>query len=523
LPEFSVTRVEDVLTRAAARTPAATALLFGERTWSYAELEAGVDRVATELLSRGLAPGDRVAAYAQNSDAYLLLFLGCARAGLVHVPVNYALKGDELAYLLADSGATLLFVDPRLEEAARAVVDAGRAPRVRDVLHLLPPEGEPLEGEAGTWSVLGVGQGNSEPDRAALAAARGGSDELVQLLYTSGTTSAPKGAMMSHAALVAEYVSSVISLDLTAGDRPLVAMPLYHSAGMHVFLLPYLSLGARVRLLPAPDVPEILRLVQEERIGSLFLAPTVWVPLSNHPDLDTRDLSSLTKAQYGASIMPVTVLQRLRARYPDIGFWNCFGQSELGPLCTVLRPEEHEARPAAAGRPVFFVQARVVDADGAQVAPGEPGEIQYRGPQLFSGYWGKEEQTADAFMGEWFRSGDQVTVDAAGYVTVVDRIKDVINTGGVLVAPREVEDVVYELDGVAEVAVIGLPDERWIEAVTAIVVLKDGAELTQEAVIAHVKERLAGFKVPKAVEFVDELPRNQSGKLLKRQLRAQRS
>lgn len=505
-------RVDDLLARSAARSPRATALRFEDREFTYADLDAAVTRVAAALISRGLAPGERVAAYGLNSDAYVVLYLACARANLVHVPVNFALKGGELAYLLADSGTRLLAVDPDLATTAQEVLDAGRAPGVE---HLWPLTGED--------SVLAVATGAADPDPAVVAARRGTGADLAQLLYTSGTTSAPKGAMMTHAALVAEYVSSIIALDQSADDRPLVAMPLYHSAAMHVFLMPYLALGAAVRLLPKPDVPQILRLVQEERIGSLFLAPTVWVPLSNHPDLDATDLSSLTKAQYGASIMPVTVLQRLQARYPDIGFYNCFGQSELGPLCTVLRPEEHEARPASAGRPVFNVLARVVDADGATVGPGESGEIQYRGPQLFSGYWGKDEQTEAAFDDGWFRSGDQVTLDAAGYVTVVDRIKDVINTGGVLVAPREVEDVVYELDGVAEVAVIGLPDPRWIEAVTAVVVLKDGVTLTQEDVIGHVKERLAGFKVPKTVDFVDQLPRNQSGKLLKRELRAERS
>jgi fatty-acyl-CoA synthase len=242
--------------------------------------------------------------------------------------------------------------------------------------------------------------------------------------------------------------------------------------------------------------------------------------LANHPDLETRDLSSLKKAQYGASIMPVTVLNRLRERYPDIGFYNCFGQSEIGPLATVLQPDEHADRPSSCGRAVFFVETRVVDADGNDVADGESGEVLYRSPQLCNGYWENPEATAEAFRDGWFHSGDLVVRDEEGFITVVDRIKDVINTGGILVASREVEDAVYTHPAVAEVAVIGTPDEKWIEAVTAIVVLKDGnGELTPEALIAHVKERIAPFKVPKHVRFVAELPRNQSGKLLKRELR----
>ena len=503
-----------LLRRSASRNPDATALQFQDRRWTYSELEAAVHRVAGRLLSARLPAGSRVAAYGANSDAYAILFLACAAAGLIHVPVNFALKGDELAYLLENSGAVLVVADAERSPLVDQVRTEGKATAIEQLWGLLP-------GTSTEPSILDTARDTALPANRVNVEV-GGAD-VAQLLYTSGTTSAPKGAMMTHAALVAQYVSAIIALDFTPEDRPLVAMPLYHSAAMHVFLLPYLSLGATVRLLAKPDIAEILERIESEHIGSLFLAPTVWVPLGNHPDLETRDLSSLAKAQYGASIMPVTVLQRLRSRYPGIGFYNCFGQSELGPLCTVLRPEEHEARPASCGRPVFFVEARVLDAQGKTAADGEPGEIQYRSPQLMSGYWNKPSATAEAFTDGWFRSGDQVTRDSQGYIQVVDRIKDVINTGGVLVAPREVEDCIYELAEVAEVAVIGLQDERWIEAVTAVVVLKEGAALTAESVRAHVKSRIAGYKVPKRVDFVAELPRNQSGKLLKRQLRSERS
>ncbi|XKH53040.1 AMP-binding protein [Citricoccus nitrophenolicus] len=516
-----------LLARTASRNEKNTALRFDDREWTYAELEQAVHRVAHRLRDTGLPEGARVAAYGLNSDAYAILFLACATAGYVHVPVNFALKGEELAYILEDSGAALLVADPALMPRIGEVRDQGRAAGVGQFWPFFAGGGLPDGGadgsEAGAPAAALLATALDESAPATPLNLPIGDADLAQLLYTSGTTSAPKGAMMSHQALISEYVSTIVALDLTEEDRPLVCMPLYHSAAMHVFLMPYLALGATVRLLPKPDVPEVLRFVESEHIGSLFLAPTVWVPLSNHPDLDTRDLSSLTKAQYGASIMPVTVLQRLRERFPKLGFYNCFGQSEMAPLCTVLRPEEHHARPASCGRPVLFVEARLVTAEGALAEPGEPGEVQYRSPQLMIGYWNKPEATAEAFDDGWFRSGDQATQDEQGYLKIVDRIKDVINTGGVLVAPREVEDCIYELEEVAEVAVVGLPDERWIEAVTAVVVLKDGAELTAETVRAHVKSRIADFKVPKRVDFVAELPRNQSGKLLKRELRAERS
>lgn len=488
--------VDGVLRRSAAKFPDRLAVTFEGRSHTYRELDTAVTRAARRLRAMGLDKGDRVAAYGVNSDAYVVAFLACVRAGLVHVPINYALVGEELQYLLEQSGARAVLVDPTLVP----ILDSVRATLSIEHVVSLP-------------DVLGTDGDSSDLDPAAE------STDLAQLLYTSGTTSKPKGAMMSHGALVAEYVSCVIALGFTQDDDPLLVMPMYHSAGMHVFMLPYLSVGATVRLMRRPDVPEILRRIEEEKIKSLFLAPTVWVPLANHPDLETRDLSSLKKAQYGSSIMPVTVLTRLRERYPDIEFYNCFGQSEIGPLATVLQPAEHEARPASCGRAVFFVETRVVDADCNDVPDGEPGEILYRSPQLCDGYWDKPEATADAFSDGWFHSGDLVTRNAEGFITVVDRIKDVINTGGILVASREVEDALYTHSAVAEVAVIGTPDDKWIEAVTAVVVLKAGQELSAEALIDHVKGRIAPFKVPKTVTFVDELPRNQSGKLLKRALR----
>ncbi|MGN0099519.1 MAG: fatty acyl-CoA synthetase [Dietzia sp.] len=507
-PSAAAGTVDALLRRSASRFPDRVALTFGDRRWTYAELDGAVDRVAARLAARGLEDGARIAAYGVNSDAYLLAFLATSRAGYVHVPVNYALTGGELEYLLTDSGASLVLVDPAQAPALDEVLAGlGGLPS----LALRPAAGDDPDG-----TVLGTAldAGESTPVDSPASG-----DDLAQLLYTSGTTSRPKGAMMTHSALTHEYVSCILSLDLAADDEPLITMPLYHSAAMHVFAMPYLSLGATVHLMAAPDVAEILRRVEQDRIGSLFLAPTVWVPLASHPDLETRDLSSLRKAQYGASIMPVTVLQRLRARYPDLGFYNCFGQSEIGPLACVLRPEEHDARPASAGRPVFFVEARVVDDAGVEVAAGERGEIVYRSPQLCLGYWNKPDASREAFRDGWFHSGDLVIRDEEGYVEVVDRIKDVINTGGVLVASREVEDAVYRDERVAEVAVIGAPDPRWIEAVTAVVVLKDGSRATEDEIIAGTREHLAPFKVPKRVVFVDELPRNQSGKLLKRELR----
>ncbi|MFI7100580.1 acyl-CoA synthetase [Streptomyces sp. NPDC050161] len=502
--------VDGVLRRSARRVPGRTAVRYADRAWTYRELDRAVTAAARVLRGAGLAAGDRVAAYGHNSDAYLIGFLACARAGLVHVPVNHALTGDDLRYLLDQSGSALVLTDP------------GQA-------HHLPPSlpAMPLRDAPGALlERIRAAQAAdaAEPDETADVP----DDALVQLLYTSGTTALPKGAMMTHRALVHEYTSAVVALDLKETDRPLHALPLYHSAQLHVFLLPYLAVGAENTIVDGPDPRQIFDLVEAGRADSLFAPPTVWIALANHPEFGDRDLGALRKAYYGASVMPVPVLERLRARLPGLAFHNCFGQSEIGPLATVLGPDEHEGRMDSCGRPVLFVEARVVDEAGAEVPDGERGEIVYRSPQLCTGYWDKPQETAAAFRNGWFHSGDLAVRDADGYFTVVDRVKDVINSGGVLVASRQVEDVLYAHPEVAEVAVIGLPDDRWIEAVTAVVVRRtpaaDGPEATgpvgEQELIDAARARLAAFKAPKRILFVDALPRNASGKVLKRELRA---
>lgn len=489
--------IDGVVRRSARAFGDRVALVFGEREWTYRELEDATSRAAAALLAQGLTKGDRVAAFGRNSDAYLIGFLACARAGLVHVPLNYNLTGYELEYLVTQSGSSLVLADPDL------------VPRLHDVETPVPSL--PLRDAEG--SLLDAARAGEVPEVDVEVA----DDDLAQLLYTSGTTSRPKGAMMTHRSLVAEYLSCVVALDLAQDDEPLHVMPLYHSAQMHVFLLPWLAVGARSTLLEVPDPGEILARIERDGHRAFFAAPTLWVAMTNHADFAGRDLSSLRKAYYGASIMPGPVVERLRATMPDLGLYNCFGQSEMGPLCTVLRPEEHAERPDSAGRPVLLTEMRVVDGEGRDVAPGEMGEVVYRSPQLCLGYWDKPQETAEAFVDGWFHSGDLVRVDEQGYITVVDRIKDVINSGGVLIASREVEDALFSHPAVAEAAVIGTPDERWVEAVTAVVVLQD--EVSTADLLEHARTRLAGFKVPKSVHVVDALPKNTSGKILKRQLR----
>ncbi|TMA16086.1 MAG: acyl-CoA synthetase, partial [Deltaproteobacteria bacterium] len=254
--------------------------------------------------------------------------------------------------------------------------------------------------------------------------------------------------------------------------------------------------------------------------NSFFAPPSIWIALLRSPAFDKTDLRRLAKGYYGASIMPVAVLEEIGRRLPKVRLWNFYGQTEIAPLATVLKPEDQVRKAGSAGRAVLNVETRVVDDRMEDVRPGEVGEIVHRSPQLQKGYFNDEERTDAAFAGGWFHSGDLATIDEEGYITVVDRKKDMIKSGGENVASREVEEKIYQHPAVSEVAVVGLPDPYWVEAVTAVIVVKSGNTLDEASVIQHCKARMAPFKVPKRVVFVDSLPKNPSGKLLKRELRA---
>lgn len=497
--------ISDAFRRSAQRNGPLPALTFGARRWTYAELDRAVNRVAAKLIELGLGHGDRVAAYGRNSDAYLILWLASCRAGTVHVPVNYALTGRELTYILKQSGAKAVFHDTGLAATVEAV---------------LPQLSIGIRGtiQAGSSTdILAFATDESASD--AVVDADVGDTDLAQFLYTSGTTADPKGAMMTHRALLSEYMACAVELEMSYRDKSLDALPLYHSAQMHVFLMPHLMIGAESVLIEAPAPDVCLRLIEEHQISSFFAPPTVWIGLLRHADFDRRDLSSLKNVYYGASIMPVPVLQELRRRLPGARPFNCYGQSEIAPMATLLRPEEHEARPASAGRPIATVETRVVDAEMNDCAPNVRGEIVHRSPQLLIGYWDKPEETEEAFEGGWFHSGDVGYLDEEGYLYVVDRVKDIIKTGGSMVASREVEEALFTHPAVAEVAVVALPDPKWIEAVTAVVVLKQGESASEGELVDHARTTLAPFKVPKAIIFREDLPRNTAGKILKRELR----
>lgn len=500
----------DLLRRSAARFPARTAIVCGDTRWTYAEFDALVSRLAAGLAGRGIAKGDRVAVLARNSHAFAALRFALARLGAVLVPINFMLKAEEAAYILRHAGARLLATDSGLAALAR---EAAALDTAVEGFVWMPSE-EPADPVPGMTRFDDLCAGAAAPPSVALAG-----HDLAQIIYTSGTESLPKGAMLTHEAVIWQYVSCIVDAGIASDDLMLHALPLYHCAQLDVFLGPSVYVGA-TNVITARPVPEnLLPLIERHRISSFFAPPTVWIALLRSPLFDSCDLSSLAKGYYGASIMPVAVMQEILRRLPSLRLWNLYGQTEIAPLATMLGPEDQLRKPGSAGRAVLNVETRVVDDAMRDVEPGEVGEVVHRSPHLMRGYFHDDERTAAAFEGGWFHSGDLATIDDEGCITIVDRKKDMIKTGGENVASREVEEAIYRLPQVSEVAVIGVPHPRWVEAVLAIVVPKAGQALDEATVLAHCSRHLAVFKTPKKVVFVDSLPKNPSGKLLKRELR----
>ena len=501
--------IGDMLRRSASRLGAKTAVICGPVTWTYAELDAICNRLCRGLGSLGVGKGDRVAVLSRNSHSFVALRFALARIGAVLVPINFMLNADEVRFILASSGAKVLGVGADFVDIARAAV---RDTKVERLFEMPGEQPAPIaEGLIAFDSLL-------DPDASPAASSVDGRD-LAQIVYTSGTESSPKGAMLTHEAVMWQYVSCIVDGGMAVEDLVLHALPLYHCAQLDVFLGPSVYLGSTNVVIGKPTPDLILSLIAAHRVTSFFAPPTIWIGMLRSPNFDSTDLSTLRKGYYGASIMPVEVLLELQRRLPNVQFWNFYGQTEIAPLATVLRPEDQLRKAGSAGKPALNVETRVVTSAMIDVAPGEIGEIVHRSPHLMSGYYNDPEKTAAAFQGGWFHSGDLATVDEEGYITVVDRVKDMIKTGGENVASREVEEMIYRLPGVSEVAVVGLPDPRWIEAVTAFVVVKAGQTLSERDVIAHCAKSMAHFKAPKRVVIVDSLPKNPSGKLLKRELR----
>ena len=489
--------------RRAAATPRLPAITFDGHTTSYGELLDRIDRLAAELAAGGVGRGDRVGYLGLNDPMFLITLFAAARIGAVFVPLNYRLTAAELGYILADAGVHTLLADAWHAAVAGPVLTGSG---VRRALALSAVPGwEPLPGLLA--------------NRGRLAApVHPRSDEVAVIMYTSGTTGRPKGAMLTHGNLFWNNVNALLSFDVSQDDVSLVAAPLFHIGGLNVTTLVTLQKGGQIVLMPAFDPGQALKLIAEYRVTTMFGVPAMFLFMSQVPEFAAADLSSVRYLICGGAPVPETLITRYGQR--GIAFVQGYGLTETAPLALVLRADEVSVKAGAAGHAVLpLSDVRLVDAENNPVAPGERGEICVRGPQVMAGYWHNREAT-DAVIdaGGWFHTGDIGQADQDGYVYVVDRLKDMVITGGENVYPAEVEAVLYYHPAIAEVAVLGTPHEQWGEAVTAVVALHPGAALTLEELSAFARDKLAGYKIPLRLEFVDALPRNPAGKVLKYQL-----
>lgn len=493
-----------------------TALIHGERKLSYLELANRTDRLANALRDRGVAKGDRVAYLGENHPSFVETFFACGLLGAIFVPLNTRLAAPELQFQLQDCGARVLVN----AEALDVVASASVADTVVTHRLVVASDDGPESGDATLPSgVEQYGEVIEGADAATLDEAVT-LDDGAMILYTSGTTGKPKGALLTHGNITWNCINTVVDMDLGRNDVALMISPLFHVASLDMGLLPMLLKGATVILESKFDPARVLELVGRHKVTTLSGVPTTFQMLCDHPEWSTADLSSLDKLTCGGSAVPQRVLDAYEER--GIGFTACYGMTETAPGATMLPVSASKEKAGSAGLAHFFTDVRIVDPFGGVVGAGQVGEIQISGPNVIKEYWNRPEATAESYADStWFRSGDMGSLDEQGFLFVSDRLKDMIISGGENIYPAEVEAAIAELQAVGSVAVIGVSDEKWGEVPRAVVTLREGTSLTEEQLRSHLEGKLARYKIPKSVVFVEEMPRTASGKIRKTDLRKQ--
>ena len=507
--ETEVRFVADITRIHASARPNDVALVFEGRSTTFGELDRRTSQVGNGLLCETSMAQARVALLDANSDSFFEVFLGSAKANQVLVPVSWRLAPTEVAYIINDAAAEVLFVGAEFV----GIIEMIRGD-LKTISRIIVLGGSHREWEQyDAWR-----DRQSLTDPTVLA---DGSDVALQV-YTSGTTGRPKGAQLTNDNILA-VAPTLLRACRNWSDQEvsLVCLPLFHVGGS-LWGLVCLYSGAKNVILRYIVPTEILRAITEFRVTKTFLVPAVILLLIETPAVREADLSSLDLIVYGASPIPLELLRTARTVF-KCGFGQVYGLTETSGAITYLSPEDHDPhetqRLRSCGKPLSRVEIRIIDTEGRDLPVGQVGEIVCRTPQNMKGYWNLPEQPARVFHGEWLLTGDAGYLDADGYLYVHDRIKDMIITGGENVYPAEVEDVIFSHPAVADVAVIGIPDDRWGEVVKAIAVKKPGAWVTADEIIDYVKGRIAHYKAPMSVDFVDGFPRNASGKILKRALR----
>ncbi len=490
--------------RRAQMSPDRTAFVHADRPLSYAEVHERTTRLASRLRDAGVRAGDRVAYLGPNHVAFAETMFATHVLGGIFVPLNFRLAAPEIAYMLEHSGASVLVYGP---DCATVVRDLPGFASLRTVVALESP----AEGERHyeTW----LSQGDPTPIDIPVAL-----DDIALILYTSGTTGRPKGAMLSHANLVWNCFHIMIGVDVTSTEVTLISAPLFHVAALNQTLLPTFLKGGISVIMPSWDVDRCYDLIERHRVTWMFGVTAMFAALARSPRWPGADLSSLRTLMSGGAAIPVALIRTYQER--GLVFCQGYGMTETAPGATFLEAGESVRKVGSAGVPVFFANVRVVRPDLTPVAPGEPGEVLVQGPNVTPGYWRDPEATAAALTeGGWFHSGDIATLDDEGHLHIVDRVKDMYISGGENVYPAEVEGVLFEHPAVAEAAVVGVPDDTWGEVGRAFVVPRPGVAVTPGEVRDFLRPRLAKYKIPVYVDVVDALPKTGSGKIRKPDLR----
>ncbi len=500
------------LHKALQEAPDRTATVYGNRRQSYREFVSRVARLAAGLKALGLKTGDRVAILSLNSDRYAESIYAIFWAGGVINPVNIRWSPAEIIYSLDDCESSFLIVDDTFSPMIRPLRDGAKS--LRTVI--FAGDQETPEDTHNFEALIR----DSEETGDALRK----NDDLAAVMYTGGTTGKPKGVMLSHMNLFSNGLGSQAVANMPMRSVTLHAAPTFHVAGTGLILQAIARHSTNV-IIPMFDPKAVLEAIQNEKVIETFLVPTMLRMVLAHPEFRNYDLSGLQHMMYGASPMDSTLLKRAREAMPQAGFLQAYGMTELAPTVTILTKDWHSdegfesGKMMSAGRPLPMVEIRIVDADDNTVPHGTRGEIVARGPVVMQGYWNKPEQTADALRNGWMHTGDAGYMDDDGFVYVVDRIKDMIVTGGENVYSAEVEEAILQIPQVAQCAVIGVPDDEWGERVHATVVLQEGEGLTLDDLMAHCKTLIANYKIPRSLDIREELPLSPAGKLLKYKLR----